>query len=135
VGLRKLFVLGYAYVIGFMFVVFCPVIIQLICAIVFLFIVLPMRNFYARPGEEKLAASGSLDFEMNDGRSVISRQDLRMGENNSIPANKYKSMNSNNNNNGGTQAFISAHRDDSETNVNSSNNSVSESIDHRLSSV
>jgi hypothetical protein len=72
---------------------------------------------------------------MNDGRSVISRQDLRMGENNSIPANKYKSMNSNNNNNGGTQAFISAHRDDSETNVNSSNNSVSESIDHRLSSV
>jgi cellulose synthase/poly-beta-1,6-N-acetylglucosamine synthase-like glycosyltransferase len=128
----KLFVLGYAYVIGFMFVVFCPVIIQLICAIVFLFIVLPMRNFYARPGEEKLAASGSLDFEMNDGRSVISRQDLRMGESNSIPANKYKSFN---NNNGGTQAFISAQRDDSETNMNSSNNSVSESIDHRLSSV
>jgi hypothetical protein len=47
-SLIKLFHVGYLAVIVFMFIVFAPVIIQLMCAVIFLFIVLPMRTFAKR---------------------------------------------------------------------------------------
>jgi hypothetical protein len=122
----QLFKLGYAYVIGFMFVVFCPVIIQLICAIVFLFIVLPMRNFYKRPDENMLLASGSGDF--SEKGSVASKGDygITLVDNNSIPANKYASKSYNRNPN--------VYENDGEE-TPSDNSSINESIDHRISSV
>jgi hypothetical protein len=114
-----------------MFVVFCPVIIQLICAIIFLFIVLPMRNFYKRPDEQTLLASGSGDI--NDSRSVANKSDygISLVDHNTIPSNKYTSRNFSPQPN---NYYVDASREDSDTNL-PSDVSVSDSIDHRLSSV
>lgn len=48
----KIFRFGYNYVLAFMFIVFCPMIIQLICSFVFLFLVIPLRNLTSRPLED-----------------------------------------------------------------------------------
>jgi len=42
----RLFWLGYVAIITFMFIVFCPTIIQLICAFIFFYIVVPLRALF-----------------------------------------------------------------------------------------
>jgi hypothetical protein len=77
----RMFQLGYDVVIAFMFIVFCPVIVQMICSFIFLFIVLPFRNFYSRPLEDGLAVTPNSahgrsldgDMDMDDNRSVNSK--------------------------------------------------------------
>lgn len=45
----EIFTFGYTTVLAFMFIVFCPMIVQLLCSIIFLFVVIPLRNLTARP--------------------------------------------------------------------------------------
>eukprot|EP00981_Chlorochromonas_danica_P002679 scaffold525_cov170-Ochromonas_danica.AAC.3 len=47
----ELFRFGYSIVLAFMFIVFSPMIVQLVCSVLFLFIVIPLRNLMARPYE------------------------------------------------------------------------------------
>lgn len=53
-----LFRVSYVCVLAFMFVVFSPMIVQLVCSIIFLFVVVPLRNLTARPGENSRSGSG-----------------------------------------------------------------------------
>jgi len=55
----QLFMLGYKVVIVFMFIVFCPVIVQMICSFVFLFLVMPLRYFSIRPTNDTHVSHGT----------------------------------------------------------------------------
>ncbi len=63
-GLTHLLDYGYSVVLAFMFVVFFPMIVQLVCSFLFLFIVMPLRNLTARPngkGEQYMHESAAME--------------------------------------------------------------------------
>lgn len=51
-GFIRMFRYNFAYVLAFMFIIFSPMIVQLVCSFFFLFIVMPFRNFAARSGNK-----------------------------------------------------------------------------------
>lgn len=90
----RLFSLGSQALIAFMFIVFCPVIVQAVGAIIFLFIVLPLRKFYTRPNDSPQLArssSGGGEADRKSGRLISDFYGAASGENDQIP-NKYNSM-------------------------------------------
>ncbi|RYH30581.1 hypothetical protein EON65_04685 [archaeon] len=66
----QMFRVGYSTVLAFMFIVFCPMIVQLVCSILFLFIVIPLRNLTARPLESSPKGEGRIDSRRFDSASV-----------------------------------------------------------------
>jgi uncharacterized membrane protein YgcG len=64
----NLFSFGYNYVLAFMFIVFLPMIVQLICSFLFLFIVIPLRNLTSRSfGSEEVIRRSNIS--VSDTRS------------------------------------------------------------------
>eukprot|EP01034_Spumella_vulgaris_P022158 gene22158-28265_t len=74
-GLIRLLRFGYSIVLGFMFVVFCPMIIQLICSFVFLFIVVPLRNLTDRIASHEEHGKRSDSDEPSVIRNTVSKDD------------------------------------------------------------
>jgi hypothetical protein len=90
----RLFRNGYNFVLAFMFIVFCPMIVQLICSFFFLFIVVPFRNLIGRPFEEQIMKAiehnNQLQQELAIERYSHNQTKLKRVKKNNKALNKHK---------------------------------------------
>lgn len=78
----RIFRFGYNYVLAFMFLVFSPMIVQLVCSFLFLFVVIPLRGLTARSFAGPLRSGSVADRRSSHtSRSSHSLGSLQRGEN------------------------------------------------------